>query len=193
MAGAFLSSIPSISKPLPKLFHNSHFTPTIFPKTQSQNLKTPRRFVVFAEGNNGINKDEKEINNKEEDMKKDERVTINFSWRDFLNPDPENIVAVGLTGYGGSGSGGGGNDGGGDSGGSGGGGGGGLVVVVVVVMARAANYLNIKSLVDLVVQTFSYMMKGKTPAEIYSTFNINDVFPPVQVKENRSTWTVLFK
>lgn len=36
----------------------------------------------------------------------------------------------------------------------------------------AANYLNIKSLLDLTCMTVAEMIKGKTPEEIRTTFNI---------------------
>ncbi|KAF5187747.1 transmembrane protein [Thalictrum thalictroides] len=98
-----LSPIPSISKPFLTLFSNSINTPSFCAKTPIQNLKISRKFVVFAEGENGISsKDSKETNNgfnDQEDMKKDQQLPIiNFSWKDLLNPDPENLVAVGLTG-----------------------------------------------------------------------------------------------
>ncbi|RVX03249.1 SKP1-like protein 11 [Vitis vinifera] len=40
----------------------------------------------------------------------------------------------------------------------------------------AANYLNIKSLLDLTCQTVADMIKGKTPEEIRKTFNIKNDF-----------------
>ena len=50
----------------------------------------------------------------------------------------------------------------------------------------AANYLNIKSLLDLTCRTVASMIKGKTPEEIRKTFNIVNDFTPeeeAQVRE----------
>merc|ERR1711939_1020938 len=42
----------------------------------------------------------------------------------------------------------------------------------------AANYLDIKSLLDLSCAKVASMIKGKTPAEIRKTFNITEDFTP---------------
>ncbi|KAI3447929.1 hypothetical protein Pfo_004594 [Paulownia fortunei] len=47
----------------------------------------------------------------------------------------------------------------------------------------AANYLNIKSLLDLTCQTVADMIKGKTPQEIRKTFNIKNDFTPEEEEE----------
>lgn len=44
----------------------------------------------------------------------------------------------------------------------------------VFVLFQAANYLNIKSLLDLGCQTVADMMKGKTPVEIRKIFHIKN-------------------
>ncbi|XP_052196449.1 SKP1-like protein 1B [Diospyros lotus] len=49
----------------------------------------------------------------------------------------------------------------------------------------AANYLNIKSLLDLTCQTVADMIKSKTPEEIRKTFNINNDFTPEEEEEVR--------
>ncbi|KAF3644038.1 E3 ubiquitin ligase complex SCF subunit sconC [Capsicum annuum] len=49
----------------------------------------------------------------------------------------------------------------------------------------AANYLNIKSLLDLTYQTVADMIKGKTPEEIHKTFNIKNDFTPEKEEEVR--------
>ncbi|KAH6777064.1 SKP1-like 4 [Perilla frutescens var. frutescens] len=49
----------------------------------------------------------------------------------------------------------------------------------------AANYLNIKSLLDLTCQTVADMIKGKTPEEIRKTFNIKNDFTSEEEEEVR--------
>ncbi|URE41471.1 SKP1-like protein [Musa troglodytarum] len=49
----------------------------------------------------------------------------------------------------------------------------------------AANYLNIKSLLDLTCQTVADMIKGKTPEDIRKTFNIKNDFTPEEEEEIR--------
>ncbi|KAL5752432.1 hypothetical protein ACOSP7_022619 [Xanthoceras sorbifolium] len=49
----------------------------------------------------------------------------------------------------------------------------------------AANYLNIKGLLDLTCQTVADMIKGKTPEEIRKTFNIKNDFTAEEEEEVR--------
>jgi len=49
----------------------------------------------------------------------------------------------------------------------------------------AANYLNIKRLLDLCCLTVANMIKGKTPEEIRKTFNIVNDFTPEEEEEVR--------
>ena len=53
-------------------------------------------------------------------------------------------------------------------------------------LIMAANYLDIKGLIDVTCKTVANMIKGKTPEEIRETFNIKNNFTPsVEVrKEN---------
>ncbi|GAY42871.1 hypothetical protein CUMW_070250 [Citrus unshiu] len=53
------------------------------------------------------------------------------------------------------------------------------------LLLKAANYLNIKSLLDLTCQTVADMIKGKTPEEIRKTFNIKNDFTPEEEEEVR--------
>ncbi|XP_022769226.1 SKP1-like protein 1A isoform X2 [Durio zibethinus] len=50
---------------------------------------------------------------------------------------------------------------------------------------KAANYLNIKNLLDLTCQTVADMIKGKTPEEVRKTFNIKNDFTPEEEEEVR--------
>jgi S-phase kinase-associated protein 1 len=49
----------------------------------------------------------------------------------------------------------------------------------------AANYLNIKNLLDLTCQTVADMIKGNTPEEIRKLFNIENDFTPEEEEEVR--------
>lgn len=54
-----------------------------------------------------------------------------------------------------------------------------------ICSCQAANYLNIKTLLDLTCQTVADMIKGKTPEEIRKTFNIKNDFTPEEEEEVR--------
>ncbi|XP_026439785.1 SKP1-like protein 1B [Papaver somniferum] len=52
-------------------------------------------------------------------------------------------------------------------------------------MILAANFLNIKGLLDLTTNIVAEMVKGKTPNEIRRAFNIKDNFTPEEEEEVR--------
>jgi S-phase kinase-associated protein 1 len=58
--------------------------------------------------------------------------------------------------------------------------------VMLFELILAANYMDIKPLLDLTCATVASMIKGKTPDDIRSTFNIKNDFTPeeeAQVRE----------
>ncbi|KAK8601351.1 hypothetical protein V6N12_051188 [Hibiscus sabdariffa] len=53
------------------------------------------------------------------------------------------------------------------------------------ILSKAANYLNIKSLLDLTCQIVADIIKGKMPEEIRKTFNNKNDFTPEEEEEVR--------
>lgn len=54
-----------------------------------------------------------------------------------------------------------------------------------LVIIKAANYLDIKGLLDVTCKTVANMIKGKTPEEIRKTFNIKNDFTPSEEEQVR--------
>lgn len=50
---------------------------------------------------------------------------------------------------------------------------------------QAANYLDIKGLLDVTCKTVANMIKGKAPDEIRKTFNIKNDFTPAEEEQVR--------
>lgn len=94
--------------------HRNHLTlPISFLRIRTRIQRKPTRFVVFADNNNGLNQNPKDREDKEEtvedrgngtnggdDLGNDRRsIFSGIRWGDLLlDPDPDNILAVGLTG-----------------------------------------------------------------------------------------------
>lgn len=59
------------------------------------------------------------------------------------------------------------------------------LIVTVTNIAQAANYLDIKALLDVGCKTVANMIKGKSPDEIRKTFNIQNDFTPEEEEQIR--------
>ncbi|KAL3634331.1 SKP1-like protein 20 [Castilleja foliolosa] len=59
------------------------------------------------------------------------------------------------------------------------------LILWFLFMLKAANFLNIKSLLDLTTQAVADMIKGKTPEEIRKTFGIEKDFTPEEEEQIR--------
>ena len=53
------------------------------------------------------------------------------------------------------------------------------------LMGQAANFLDIKALLDVGCKTVANMIKGKSPEEIRKTFNIQNDFTPEEEEQIR--------
>ncbi|KAG1369655.1 hypothetical protein COCNU_15G000210 [Cocos nucifera] len=101
MASVLLSPILPIPKLLPTLRKKDRRSlPSLLYTTPIRNPRSRRGFAVFAEGN-GLKRDDAEGRESSDvggDPKRDGRPAFNLRWRNLLYPDPENMVAIGLTG-----------------------------------------------------------------------------------------------
>ncbi|KAI3864834.1 hypothetical protein MKX03_022882 [Papaver bracteatum] len=94
-SAVFHPLIPSITKPSLTLLTTPLIPQSMSIRIPIQNPRNPKRFVVFAEGINGLNSNEKENGNNE---KEEKNPFSNFNWKDLLDPNPENFAAIALTG-----------------------------------------------------------------------------------------------
>lgn len=59
------------------------------------------------------------------------------------------------------------------------------------ITLQAANYLDIKGLLDVTCKTVANMIKGKTPEEIRKTFNIKNDFTEEEEAQVGSSYLLL--
>jgi hypothetical protein len=112
MLGLTSISHPPLSLPIrstPRPFSASPHNPLSFPSFLSKIPRKPTRFLVLFAGNNdGLsedpkNKEEKKIEQEAEsdggdDPGNDQIPIFSIRWGDLLDPDPDNLLAIGLTG-----------------------------------------------------------------------------------------------
>ena len=61
----------------------------------------------------------------------------------------------------------------------------------ISLLIKAANYLDIKGLLDVTCKTVANMIKGKTPEEIRKTFNIKNDFTEEEEAQVKPTQILL--
>lgn len=93
------------------IYHQRSKFPSDFRFKSKTHYKLSPRFILFAQnskndssssssGKDQENQNQKGsfVNNNGDDIEKDRPSGFNLKWGDILNPDPDNIFAVGLTG-----------------------------------------------------------------------------------------------
>ncbi|KAL9419227.1 hypothetical protein AB3S75_037058 [Citrus x aurantiifolia] len=93
------------------IYHQRNKFPSDFRFKSKTDYKFSPRFILFAQnskndssssssGKDQENQNQKGsfVNNNGDDIEKDRPSGFNLKWGDILNPDPDNIFAVGLTG-----------------------------------------------------------------------------------------------
>ncbi|XP_054786820.1 uncharacterized protein LOC129293042 [Prosopis cineraria] len=115
MLGFTTLSQPSISPPffpastqiLPRCCNFFPFPSSSFPNPQPVSPRKPIALVVFAENDNGPNElkegdkpeqDDVAANGGKDNSSKDRRPIFDFDLRSLLDPDPDNVLALCLTG-----------------------------------------------------------------------------------------------
>lgn len=62
------------------------------------------------------------------------------------------------------------------------------MLIQQLLLFQAANYLDIKGLLDVTCKTVANMIKGKSPEEIRKTFNIKNDFTPAEEEQVSLVW-----